>query len=459
MVKAGILRGTAVGWDHLEAPLLAGLACDLWVVLVGPHGSCKTKVLKSLALSLDERLQIYSAPRDDIITIAGFINHEAVKEGRLEFVKHDRAIWDVEFLAIDELTRARVENQNIWLEILQENTLYGHKLKIKRTVVTLNPQATMYAGTFELDKALEDRFAFFLSVPEMQSIESEARTQMLDMSLGFHLKGRQSAESLESLKNTLDEIRERFDVLIKEERARAENFCRSYLDWLFTERQVGHLWAANDSEPLYISGRRQGFFLVGLLALTAAREILHEEAYEEAVERAAVDALKYILLGPSGRNQSSALWEFLNHGLIEMLPLLTLKDGLEGTMALWKILNTKEKIETIIKDPEAFASFDTLWVEKSIGDLSKVLNDDKASAITIFASLGENGISNFIKALNLADQKLKARQLVGWLLEDWIEFGALSNASAPIISDRVDLGKVVSSMAKAVQNGKFSPKQ
>jgi len=456
MSKAGVLRGTVVGWDDLEAPLLAGLACDLWVVLIGPHGSCKTKVLKSIARSLDEKLQIYSAPRDDILTIAGFIDHQAAKSGRLEFIKHDRAIWDVKFLAIDELTRARAENQNLWLEILQEGTLYGHELQIERVVVTLNPQATMYAGTFELDKALEDRFTFFLHVPEMQQIASQSRDKMLDMSMHFHLKGRRSTENLESLKDTLGEIRKQFDRLVTEHKDQAEAFCRAYLDWLFTESRVQQLWTSEDGGVLYISGRRQGFFFVGLLALTAARQVLYNEPFELAADSAALGALQYVLLGPSGHTRASSIWELLAAKINEMIPLLTSGEGAIDLIAHWKLSNTEEQMRMLLEDTKAFKELDALWREKAIADLLAQLDKDRSETIKLLSEV-KQGASKFIEALREVDHPLPARKLIGQLLEDWLELQVMTEHPTPL-SPKVDLDEVVNRMAESIRSGLFVPR-
>ena len=170
------------GYDELEPVILGLMAMDKSFILIGRHGTGKTKMAKWLSQGYgDGSFVFYDATKDDLISIAGIPDPESIKVGKLRFVGHERSIWDKSVIVVDEITRAAKENQNLWLEILEERTCFGIPLKYRSIIATANPES--YAAAFQLDEALLDRFYAVIPVPEMQSgIDSYDIKQMVNLS-------------------------------------------------------------------------------------------------------------------------------------------------------------------------------------------------------------------------------------------------------------------------------------
>jgi MoxR-like ATPase len=171
------------GYDDLEPVILGLMATDKSFILIGRHGTGKTKMAKWLSQGYgDGSFVFYDATKDDLISIAGIPDPESIKVGKLRFIGHERSIWDKSVIVVDEITRAAKENQNLWLEILEEHTCFGLPLKYRSIIATANPES--YAAAFQLDEALLDRFYAVIPVPEMQNgIDSYDIRQMVNLSL------------------------------------------------------------------------------------------------------------------------------------------------------------------------------------------------------------------------------------------------------------------------------------
>jgi MoxR-like ATPase len=162
-----ILERINYGYQELEPAILGLMAMNKSFMLIGRHGTGKSRLAKVLSKGSGERgFVFYDATKDDLISIAGIPDPEAIKGGRLRFVSHERSIWDKSTIVVDEITRAGKESQNLWLEILEERTCFGLPLTYRTLIATANPES--YAAAFQLDEALLDRFHAVLPVPEMQ---------------------------------------------------------------------------------------------------------------------------------------------------------------------------------------------------------------------------------------------------------------------------------------------------
>ncbi len=153
--------------------LLAALATEAPLLLVGPHGTAKTLLVERLAGALGLELRHYNASLvnyDDLVGIP--IPDEA---GKLRFVGTEAAIWDAEIVFFDELTRCRPDLQNKLFPIVHERRVAGVRLeKLQHRWAAMNPPAPddadgvdgdVYLGAEPLDPALADRFPFVVRVP------------------------------------------------------------------------------------------------------------------------------------------------------------------------------------------------------------------------------------------------------------------------------------------------------
>ena len=164
-----------VGWNHLEPVILAALATESPLLLIGPHGSAKTLVLTRLAEALGLTHRHYNASLLNFDDLVGF---PVPDNGRLVYLQTPATIWDAESVLFDEISRCRPELQNKLFPIVHEKIVQGVRLeKLRHRWGAMNPPpaadgsatggAPEYAGTEPLDVALADRFAFIVPVPSL----------------------------------------------------------------------------------------------------------------------------------------------------------------------------------------------------------------------------------------------------------------------------------------------------
>lgn len=202
----GILRSLGIiGWEELELPILAGLVTGDPVLLLGTHGEGKTHAVQVIFKALGKKIKTYDASKAMFEDILGFpvpaavVNQQQalsalvaqaagqktsfspvnLGQADIVYLKTPLSIDDeTEAIFIDELSRAKPQTQNKWLELIRSRTIMGMKTRVKWVFAAMNPLS--YTGTNVLDKALLGRFAFFLPVPETIDLEfEEAKTVTL----------------------------------------------------------------------------------------------------------------------------------------------------------------------------------------------------------------------------------------------------------------------------------------
>ena len=184
----GLTGGLGVyGWSRLDSVLLAALAAEAPLLLVGPHGTAKTLLVERLADALGLELRHYNASLvnyDDLVGIP--LPDEG---GKLRFVGTDAAIWDAEIVFFDELTRCRPDLQNKLFPIVHERRVAGVRLeKLQHRWAAMNPPAPedtdgvdgdVYLGAEPLDPALADRFPFVVQVPTWRNLTADERRRVV----------------------------------------------------------------------------------------------------------------------------------------------------------------------------------------------------------------------------------------------------------------------------------------
>ena len=95
---------------------------------------------------------------------------------RLDYIQTPAAIWGAQSVFIDEISRCRPEVQNKLFSIVHERRVQGLELRdLVYRWSAMNPPAaddgdSPYAGSEPLDRALADRFAFVLDIPDWQRL-------------------------------------------------------------------------------------------------------------------------------------------------------------------------------------------------------------------------------------------------------------------------------------------------
>src|SRR6056297_43999 len=200
-MNLSILDSINYGYGHLEPMIIGLMAMNRNFLLIGRHGAGKSRLAKVLSQGYGKQgFVFYDATKDDLISIAGIPNPEAIKNGKLDFTPHQRSIWDKSTVVVDEITRASKENQNLWLEILEERTCFGKPLSYRSLIATANPES--YAAAFRLDEALLDRFHAVIPIPELQE---NMGLKELETIMGLALNPRPKVEA-ETIARLFSEI-------------------------------------------------------------------------------------------------------------------------------------------------------------------------------------------------------------------------------------------------------------
>ncbi len=94
------------GWSELETVLLAAVASETPLLLVGAHGSAKSFFLEKLAKVLELEYRFYNASLINYDDLVG-IPVPGDDRKHLEYITTPTAIWDAEVVFIDEINRTK----------------------------------------------------------------------------------------------------------------------------------------------------------------------------------------------------------------------------------------------------------------------------------------------------------------------------------------------------------------
>ena len=158
------------GYGALEPVILAALASEATLLLVGAHGTGKSFLLERLAEALGLSFRHYNASLLSFDDLVGFPMPDA--SGGIRYVPTPASIQGAEAVFLDEVSRARPEVQNKLFSIVHERRVLGMPLaSLRYRWSAMNPPppeeggASPYEGSEPLDVALADRFAFVCTVP------------------------------------------------------------------------------------------------------------------------------------------------------------------------------------------------------------------------------------------------------------------------------------------------------
>jgi MoxR-like ATPase len=153
----------------LAPVLVAALATEEPLLLIGPHGTAKSLLLTSVASALGLRFRHYNASLLNFDDLIGFPLPD--KGGQLSYVQTPATIWGAGAVIFDEISRCRPDIQNKLFSIIHERKVQGLPLaELRYRWAAMNPPARDgddggYLGSEALDAALVDRFTFIVSMP------------------------------------------------------------------------------------------------------------------------------------------------------------------------------------------------------------------------------------------------------------------------------------------------------
>ena len=262
------------GLSHLDAPVLAALATESPMLLIGPHGSAKSALLERLAAALGLAHRHYNASLLSFDDLVGF----PVPEGEgLRYLRTPATLWDAESVFLDEISRCRPEVQNKLFSIIHEKRVQGLALeRLRYRWSAMNPPATaadstpdddteVYAGSLPLDAALADRFAFVITLPALEDLSPEARRSVIRSGLPTADAATAPAAAAPA---------PHLPTLVQRCREVASLVAAAQGEWItaYTAALVVPLRQAG----LGVSGRRAAMLAANIAAVHAARRVLDD---------------------------------------------------------------------------------------------------------------------------------------------------------------------------------------
>ena len=117
-----------LGWEKLEPVLLAALATEEPLLLIGKHGTAKSFLLERLARALGLIYRFYNASLINYDDLVGIPLPDETKTS-LRYITTPTAIWDAEVVFVDEINRTRPDLQNKLFPIIHERRVQGMELE------------------------------------------------------------------------------------------------------------------------------------------------------------------------------------------------------------------------------------------------------------------------------------------------------------------------------------------
>ena len=248
-----------VGLAGIEPVVLAALATETPLLLIGAHGSAKSLLLERLAIALGLVWRHYNAALVNYDDLIGYPLPD--EHGGMRFVPTPASIWEAEAVFVDEISRARVDMQNRLFPIIHERRVQGMALpRLRHRWAAMNPpmprdaepDGEHYAGSQPLDLALADRFAWHVPMPDWRAL-SEAEQERI-----IRADPEPGAPDGAALRRCLDEAR----ALLPAVQARWAGPVARYV-----RIACGLL----ESAGMRLSARRAGVLLRNVLAVHAVR--------------------------------------------------------------------------------------------------------------------------------------------------------------------------------------------
>jgi MoxR-like ATPase len=168
-----------------ERALHASILTGAPLLLIGTIGEAKSLIAKALArlllgnreLGQPDPYQKIAADKINIDDLTGYLDIPKMATGEVTFLPSPMAIWNKQFLLIDEISRATPKVQNRLMEIIYERELQGLPTDVRWTLATMNP--LNQAGSQPLDPALAGRFAYTLITQSLVKHKSSQRHALL----------------------------------------------------------------------------------------------------------------------------------------------------------------------------------------------------------------------------------------------------------------------------------------
>lgn len=406
--KSELFEKIAKGWKEIEPVIVTNLAMKKPIILEGTHGICKSTLGREVSRVFGENAcRCYDATKDDLVSIASVPIPEELSHGRLVFSKHDRSIWDAKVVYIDELMRANKENQNLWLEILEEHTLFGQPLQYEMVIATQNPEG--YASNFELDEALLDRFASVVPIPNLQNASSSIIKDVIALNLHRKNGGKSDGLDVIALKNVVDEVRAKYQELVHNEQMRNIicSFVSEFMELLLKTENKAVKKDAGDERKLYISPRRWTTLTEAIIGMYAYRLAVNGLSDKQEKIKALEDSA-YWSIYYSIATVLKIDMELLNNVFKKVKSILIEFELSEIDKLRLSILKCADDVEMVALLSERAEDVVKLLPEHEIrSQLARLLNKDKGADILGVIELCEKLNCNIFESYGVTIEMLE----------------------------------------------------
>jgi MoxR-like ATPase len=258
-----------VGLDFLDPIVLAAVADERPLLLIGPHGSAKSELLNRLAAVLGLEHRHYNASLISFDDLLGYPVPD-IAGSSIRYLRTPGDLWDAESVFLDEISRCRPETQNKLFSVVHERRVQGLALpKLRYRWAAMNPPCNEegddeagsgYEGSLPLDIALADRFAYVVELPGLVDMSPEDRALLVR-------RGGAAADA--GLRATLE-------PWIADVRAGVAGQGDADADWI--ARYVSELVTPLDEAGWPISGRRAVALAGTVASVRAASSALGHRA-------------------------------------------------------------------------------------------------------------------------------------------------------------------------------------
>jgi MoxR-like ATPase len=184
--------------------LLATLAAERPVLLVGDPGQAKTSLVRALGAALAPgRTRILNAALTSFDDVRGFIRPSSLEAGQPEIIPGPWSPYRDHLLFVDELSRAPTHQQSRWLQLLHERLVDGQPTDLRWVLAAMNPPSV--DGTFPLGLATADRFLAIIALEDFGDLDPAVRLRITLSDLGPSL-------APDALPRWLEAVRRRHDA-------------------------------------------------------------------------------------------------------------------------------------------------------------------------------------------------------------------------------------------------------
>jgi MoxR-like ATPase len=371
-------------------------------MFLGRHGAAKSSCARFIsdALSKNGKLKLirYACDKENMISMVGIPSPQALAEGKLEYVAHERSVFNADIVMLDEITRAQRDTQNMLLEILQEKTVFGKPLKYEFVIATANNET--YQAAYKLDEALFDRFWIICPVPDLSngSLGAEEIKKVIKLNMGKRLANLKSSNL--TLSSHIEKIREGYKKLLANKSVRENTIeftAKLYAivlanieKYLQDDKNSRNL---SGSKP-YISPRQFGE-QTSRLILAVAAYYKYVENNSEYLQKAAWNVIEYSIGTKIGIPLKKLKTDF--DSIKELL-----SDEVSDINKLKVDISTSDyanQIELIGKNTEVFKDREKFGIDEVLKIVGDILQEIHKASINSVAS--DDHIKNLVKLHNI----------------------------------------------------------